>query len=203
MTLTDQEQEELLVSLRPWLRVVASGFTRDPGLREDLAQEGWIAAWRSLTKSSGTNTLSYAKKAATWRMLSVFSDGRALGSARAYGTAVQYVPTPYNAPDADPDDLLPIWESLKYVDEAFDQIEESLSDAVEKAYHYGQIAEAVDGLSEVQRTYVRLRFWEGLSPDEIKDRLGPNVKHYWSNKNGQYGARAELLKKLAHLKEYV
>ena len=66
------------------------------------------------------------------------------------------------------------------------------------AYHRGEIAQALDGLTEAQRRYVLLRFWENASTPELKQAFGYDPKALWS-RSGRSAAREALAESLAHL----
>jgi len=73
-----------------------------------------------------------------------------------------------------------------------------VAEAAMLAYHQGEIAEALAGLTEAQRRYVRLRFWESASGTDLRDAFGYDPKGLWSSPKSP-AARERLAKSLAHL----
>lgn len=64
---------------------------------------------------------------------------------------------------------------------------------LEMAYHHGEIMQAVEGLPEVWREYVRLRFWEGYNDSEAERALSVH-RSTWHKT-----VRPTLVRELAHL----
>lgn len=60
-------------------------------------------------------------------------------------------------------------------------------DGIIKAYHRGALAEHFSRLTDNERRYVELKFWEGLSPSELKEAFGYEPHAVWR------GARKKLL----------
>jgi RNA polymerase sigma factor (sigma-70 family) len=151
---------DILNELRPFLVRQAKRYSSDPGVQQDLAQEGWVAAWRALQKDgTGKNPISYARYAAVWKMKDVLR--------KSY---------------PEPIDDINISES-----------ESVTAEFAELAYHHGEIHRALQELSEKQREFLRLRFWEGFSPTEARRVVGHDA---WKN------AKEKLRSRLQHLKEY-
>lgn len=167
------DQQQLLRQLRPWILKVAWGLSRDPEVIQDLAQEGWIAAWRSIPKATD-NPYSMAKKAALWRMSSIIhSNEKTFGSEhRSQGSA--------GAPPTPTDDIPQFGVLENYI---------------ELAYHYNEINQAVEELAPKQKEYVRLRFWGGFDTPELKTHYGYEPSTIWQM------AKRNLNAKLEHLKD--
>lgn len=167
------DQEQLLKDLRPWLLKVAWSFSNNSAAVHDLAQEGWIAAWRSLGKTDGSNTLGYVKQAATLRMNEIVRQRPTFGAPnRSRGTGRE------NSVSTDVIPEIGILEGY-----------------VELAYHHNEINAAIEVLPKKQKEYVRLRFWAGLNSRELKAHFGYEPYYIWKS------ARGKLMDDLSHLKE--
>lgn len=65
-------------------------------------------------------------------------------------------------------------------DAGYDAPQESdLLEGIVLAYHYGEIQQALEVLTENEQRYVRLRFWEGLSTPELKVAFGYDPSAIW------------------------
>lgn len=165
-------ETELLQSFRPWLRTVAAGFPEtQPSRVEELAQEGWIAVWRAISKNKDDRPLEpFLKQCAINRMRDVFSQWTA-ASRNVYMThSVDMTPGEIN-----------LWEALCT----------DLGD-IEEAYHHGEIMQAVNQLPKAQRQYVIRKFWYCWDPTAL-DLYFTNHKRVWQE------AKSTLSKQLAHL----
>jgi RNA polymerase sigma factor (sigma-70 family) len=69
----------------------------------------------------------------------------------------------------------------------------SAMDRVIAAYHEGEVAKALDLLTDRQREYVRLRFWEGKGTAEMIEHFGYDPRGVWR------GAKQKLVPALEHL----
>lgn len=171
MSVNEHEQRELLVHYRPWLRTVAAGMTT-PDRVDDLAQEGWIAIWRACPRWPGNGGEHgfhvWCKTAARNRMFNVIRDEKAGKRDRRAQLLL--------------DDL------TRIVDPPTTQV------AAELAYHAREIAEALDSLTERQREYVVLRFWNEWTRTELDEHFRTrNSGAMWRN------SRPKLAARLAHL----
>jgi len=162
-------QNAILARYRRWLLVVANSMTEGEDNRQDLAQEGWIAMWRALQAfdQEKGSLPSWLTTAARMRMGDVVRRGLTTGAAPRYGghSAVEI-----------PVDKLP------------EPIKEALH-TVELAYHAGEIRQAIDQLTPIQREYVIRRFWGDEAHTAISSDIG----------NGWVGARPKLRTFLGHL----
>jgi len=161
-----------LGAYRGWLQKVAGnmiGFG-DPRL-DDLIQEGYIAMWKALS------TFSSSRGSQDW-WLKYKAHGRMLEVVRR--TVHRNEDELSEAPE----------EALAAPD---------LLEALELAYHEGEIAEAISRLTPKQRRYVVARFWLGLSGNEMK-QLGVfayDPSALWNSRKN--GARWKLQESLQHL----
>lgn len=171
-------QETLLRDLRPFLWSMARHYTDDFYKAQDLAQEGWIAAWRAFQKDPRENPLAFAKQAAKWQMTRCVNDVRWTTNAGVRGPHTALRPVPIDSTSVD-------WERLV---EEFDVV---------VAYHDNEIARAIDGLSDIEKKYVQLRFWGGLNSPELREHFGYEVSKVWTRTKGK------LADRLAHLKETI
>lgn len=165
-------QESVLEALRPWLRVVARSMLGQDDTRhvEDLAQEGWIGAWRSIPayEPSGGAFESWLHACAKNAMRNVIRDRLA---ARRDDRQTLLV-----------GDVLKLWDAG------------ASFEGLELAYHHGEIAQALAVLSPQQREYVVLRFWGGLEAAQLNRHFRTlNSGSIWT------AARRKLRDQLAHL----
>lgn len=161
---------------------------------DDLAQEGSIAMWRAFSTYDETKGAlpSWLTTAARLRMRDVaLSHGRWTGHEPMRGRAEPNTTSLDAVVEDGTDD-----QALVYDD---------VLDGVEVAYHHGEIAQALNALTDEQRQYVYLRFWAGLdpasrAPGEVALRAEFPVmakRWLWENRNG---ARVRLATELAHLR---
>lgn len=171
---------ELLQKYKPALLKMARGYTRDPGEQQDYAQEAWIEIWKMLKDGklqNHPNVDAVLMMRANWKMNRLLR-GKSLGnptSKRDPGSTATPIPV----------------ESDKTI---WDKLLQSY-DALEMAYHYGEIGEAVDELSPQQKEYVHLRFWQGYTTTDLDKFYGRHTSQIW------HKAKKKLKEDLAHLKE--
>lgn len=176
-----REECRLLLKYKPWLRTVARNmYKTQPERVDDLVQEGWIAIWRVL-KKEGDVPEHFLKNAAICKMRNVIRDDhrdcRDISRSRADGLPTQNIES--HSADAEAPS---VWT----------QLQTDLG-AIELAYHHGEIADALNALTPVQREYVVLKFWHGLSHAELVSHFGYKPAHLWQR------SKATLEKELAHL----
>lgn len=70
-----EDAAKLLEELRPWLLAVAHNFSKDPGMKADLAQEGWIEAWRAIATHDAAKgpLIFWMKYKAKWKIMQVWN----------------------------------------------------------------------------------------------------------------------------------
>lgn len=187
--MNDSEIETLLKELKPWIDWRAFHYTRDNNIRSELSQEGWIAAWKALQKSTGKNPKSYAMKAAEWRILNVLTRGDLTSEhKRAYGAhKIRDTATDYQYLESD--------DEKSAFDLAVKDLitEEQVYQDVK--YHHNEIMKAVNKLTDKQKEYVLLRFWVELNSPELTEHFGYAPWGLWSK------VRRDLIQELEHLKE--
>lgn len=178
------DEEELLRTYRPWLRAKAALMTH-PSAVEDLAQEGWIALWLAYRDHNGDRAPQdwWLKKKAHGRMLMLVT--------RDWKTqkATQDIPAGQARPSTDEElqAMGPsVWDAL-----TVDPTE------LEMAYHRGEIWDALTGLTDKQKRYVYLRFWERASGAELIEEFGYDPGTLWRGIRG--GIRKALRTSLEHL----
>ncbi len=189
-----EDKNELLRSYRGWLYKTAIQFA---GLREggqlvqDLAQEGYIAMWRSLdTFEPGAGSLPHwLTSNARKRMLEVLRRDARFGKPEARGVHTRAESV--GATEGSLDEL---------VESGWDRRANSdVEGLVLEAYMRGVVHQAMQVLTPDQRRYVQLRFWKGWSETQMYQRRAfddnVNVRGLWSGKNG---AAARLRTELAH-----
>lgn len=167
--MTPQEERDLLVRLRPWLRDRARSLLPYSEHRhiDDLAAEAWVAVWRETR--TGNLDEPWLKAVARNRMLNWIRDELAAPQRGDRNTT--YL-----------DDMTTVWDG-----------EQAVGD-VEWAYHHGQIAAAVNALHPTQREYVYLRFWRGWEASRLNAHFQvANTSYLWAR------ARPKLRDSLAHL----
>ena len=143
---------------------------------DDLVQHGLIAMWKALDSFDES-------KGALPAWLTFKASGAMKDALRPRVKHVQHldldqVVRPEFTPEA----------CIEYPD---------LLQGLERAYHAGEVARALDALTPKQREYVRLRFWEGAGPAQMRAHFGYDPQALWSSKRN--GAKYKLQERLAHL----
>jgi DNA-directed RNA polymerase specialized sigma24 family protein len=182
------DEQELLLSWRPWLRKVAKGMTNRLSLSyvgdiaEDLAQEGWIALWRATKTYDGRGGVEldyWLKRNAHDRMRVVLrflmAKCRDINRTQLAG---------------DPWAQLDMYSDFSS-ENAWAALVTDLGD-IEMAYHDGEIMAAINRLPRTQRQYVIRKFWHGWDPTAL-DIYFNNAKYTWRL------AKRNLAEQLSHL----
>lgn len=178
----------MVARFQHWSHMVAGSMTDPNGLLyDDLVQEGLIEIWRTAEKIEDPSAV-YLTKAARYRMQDVVTGNRPMtGGDSAPGPKYRPVTTAVDWAEVGDDD--PNWA---YLLEAAD-----LLDAVDWAYHEGDILRALDTLRPDYRQYVVLKYWHGLRDVEIEQHMGVSRKvigTWWSR-----SIKPALQRELAHL----
>lgn len=174
---------ELLLYFRPWLRLVVMRFPQMmPSRNEDLAQEGWIAIWRSIQvlkdkaiEDRPDDIELWLKRCAVNRMTNVVNSWKAQ-SRDVYNTTFVDFNTEW-------DDGASWAAHLALTTDLGD---------VEVAYHHGEILKAVNRLPRSQRQYVIRKFWYCWAPTSL-DLYFTNSRKTWKD------AKSALAGELVHL----
>ena len=182
----DLTESEIVANYTRWAHKVANS-RREPfhPLHDDLVQEALTEIWQVLLRKGTGTSATYLAAAGRHRMDDVL-DGRPMRGNPAEGGQT-YRPKTVSA-EALADAAPEVWEQMVAVDAL---------DAVEMAYHHGQILAALADLKPSYRAYVVLRFWGGLRDVDIADRLGTTNKivgTWWSR-----AIRPVLRERLEHL----
>lgn len=154
----------------------------DPGMRDDLVQEGRIKLWDVLVREpDAKGLLSVATKRRMMRL--------ATGATTWTGQAGRQ--------GLERDPLRRTWDTTDDQDWPLLIEGPGLAEGVELAYHHGELAHALNALPKRHREYVVLRFWGGLSNAEIaalQDVNPSNVARTWTEV-----IRPALVAHLSHL----
>lgn len=189
---------DLIAEYDAWLHKRSGQLlrTHDHPDHDDLVQEGRIGMWHGFDKfDARAGALpSWLTTHANWRMKEVLSRKAWTGMPSRAGKKQE--------------DITVLRLDLMLDDE--DGVEAlmvaaDLADSAMWAYHRGEIARALDGLTPGQRRYVYLRFWAGVG-EATSGRKGAGLAEFfgysptsmWSNPT--HGARARLQRELAHLR---
>lgn len=178
------DEHELLLRFRPWLRRITGRFPQMmPSRNEDLAQEGWIAIWRGvqILKSRTelpSNIELWLRRCAINRMSNVIDEWKAQ-SRNVYNTTL----VDFNAVYDEDDSWMSYLTNIALTTDLGD---------IELAYHHGEIMRAINELPRAQRQYVIRKFWHRWSPIAL-DIYFTNSRKTWSD------ARGALVDKLGHL----
>lgn len=192
------EAEQVVNDYRGWLYQTARQLLSDasPDL-EDLVQEGRIALWEALSTyepSRGalpawlTSKARYAMLKAVQRHKWTGQPSRNLGR---------------RWPAAEPDTLSLDAERAEGVTLADLLASPDTTEQAELSYHHREITDALANLSPRQLTYVKARFWDGMTDREMIEAgmFSYDPSTLWrSSKNG---ARDKLAKELAHLSDAI
>jgi RNA polymerase sigma factor (sigma-70 family) len=156
--MTPDDERELLLRYRPWLRVTAADLLqgRPPHFIEEVAQEGWIAMWRALHEDRDVTVKApldwWLKRQALRRMQNAVRD--------------LFVPVKQR--------------QHVFTDDVPDLVAASAElENIELAYHHGEIRAAVDRLPPREREYVLLRFWGGYTYPQLVTHFGYNTSAVW------------------------
>lgn len=163
---------------------------------DDLVSEGYVAMWRAFETYDSTRGAlpTWLTGAARLRMRDL-----------AFGSAQWFGHEPVRGHRDVETDSLDAW--LDSYGESHDAFGVDVLDGVEQAYHDGEIAEAMAGLSPSQREYVYVRFWLGIDPGSrtpvmqaLREQFPVVKKRYlWSGSSKMVGARERLAESLGHL----
>ncbi len=192
---TDERITAILPDYRRWLYRTAYDLlpAGSPHV-DDLAQEGNIAMWRALgTHDPDKGALpSWLTGAARLRMRNVaLTHGQWTGHEAMRGRTEVSATSLDAILDDGSGDLAALAEDTM--------------EGIEEAYHHGEIAQAMNALTDEQRAYVYARFWLGLDPtSRVPGTVAlvaqfPVVRKRWLW-SGPNGARARLAAELAHLR---
>ncbi len=176
------EEEEFFIRNARHALVSRMGKSFPEGLEDDAVQEARIAAWRSLQEHGNRAYMNIAVKR---RLIEHVMRDRWFGMTRS---AHEMDPIRRTNRDSFDD---PDFEAGLLL------VAESLLEQTVLAYHYGEIAAAINTLTDDQREYVVLRFWCGMTSTEIaaaQSKSESNVRTAWS----RY-IRPHLMRELAHL----
>lgn len=180
--MADVDRNQLIAAIIPgytgWLRTVAHGIlgTQYEAL-DDLVQEGFIAMWRAVeTLDPERSPADYwLKRAARQRMVTVVQhdmrwtglpDRRNGGHERVVGR---------NRP-------ISLTEIIDRHDDWFSPIDRAAEYALEGAlwaYHDGDLARALDGLSVREREYVFRRFWQDWQGPQLDAHFQTTSNNIW------------------------
>jgi DNA-directed RNA polymerase specialized sigma24 family protein len=159
--------------------------TRDHHLYDDLVQEALIEIWR-VHKAKGDPSAVLLAQKARYRMLNIVTGDRPMvGGDSTPGPKSR--PTTTNVDWANADEV-----GLEHLLAAPDALE-----AVDWAYHEGELQAALSALTPEQREYVTLRFWGGLRDVDIEAQTGIGRKvlgNRWTR-----SIKPILQRELAHL----
>lgn len=179
--------DERITANERLLKLKASERNREPEFWDDVLQEGRIVQWQVLSKRP-ESAPAYVSAAMSNRLNEVITRRSWFGSEAKRGHPVDPIRRKdrYSFDDPDFGDIAGAASTI---------------DAVIFAYHEGEILKALNGLTERQKTYVYLRFWEGLSTPEIAAKFDLSkqaMEAEWRTKT-----RPALVERLQHLKELV
>lgn len=166
------DRNAMLAPYRNWLYFMANQMSPTFAQVDDLAQEGYIAMWRSLEAYDPAkgSLPSWVTKAAKMRMSDVLRRGVYFGQPSQRGV----LRVEDHAKIAAIEGMAPI---------DLDAMEQAtavwLNEGLALAYHRGAIHRALQGLPPEQQRYVVLRFWHGMSNPEIDPLVQGNVVHLW------------------------
>lgn len=195
---TLDEEGEILSDYERWLHKVANRLlpATDPK-HDDLVQEGRVAMWKALRAHdpSKGSLPAWLTRAAENRMKNLaWGKGQPTGHEARRG--VQEAPVAASVEEMveeGPDSLFGAVDALL---------------GVEWAYHHGEIMQAINALSPLQRRYVYARFWLNVQPQAMQPGVvayrkaeWPEVgkTHLWKGSTDQRGAHERLVAALAHL----
>ena len=181
--------EERLAKFAPLARIMGREYAQrsaQPDRAEEFGQEALVGAWKQLQAHPDCpdSHVHHVARQAAWlaayKGVQTGHPGRSRGGARAK----HLPPAPTSRPF-----------SIDLFEQTWEETGARLPDAIvtpgfeDQAIASVDVAEALSHLSEQDREHVRLRFWEGLTTQEIADRLGlkpQTVRDYWSKRIAPY-----------------
>lgn len=173
-----------------WTHYVASrlvdGRSKTHPAYDDMVQEAKIEVWRTIQDKPHVPA-TYVAKAARSRMREVLTGARPLTGGDSK-PGPKYRPTTECVDWQDEGAAEPVLHLLAAPD---------LLDAVELAYHRGELLHALGQLQPRDREYVVLRFWSGMTDTEIAARQG--VSNKLLHDRWRRAILPRLQKSLAHL----
>lgn len=188
----DLTVDEALADYEGWLHARAhrliSPMSPD---HDDLVQEGRIAMWKAYETYEGSRGAlpAWLTAHANWHMTEAVSRKTWTGMPpRLHGS----IPATNDTIDASLDKMMEDGVAIEGMLVAAD-----LSDSMILAYHQGEIAMALSTLTQQQRRYVYLRFWEGYTERGMQPIFGYTPSGLWNSQKN--GARLKLRNRLAHL----
>lgn len=170
---------------RKWLYAMAYAMAPTWGQVDDVAQEGYIAMWRSLeTFDPARGTLAkWLTRNAKQRMGEYLRRGAAYGKQERRGVHTKPESAGYTQVS-----LNALMEDGYDVEGADD-----VPAMVAEAYMVGTVRQALATLTDQQRKYVVLRFWHGKTERQMYDEEHfPRSVVLLTLWRGEYGARARL-----------
>lgn len=186
----DETSAEVAMRFSSWSHAVAGTMVNaSSALYDDLVQESLIEVWRTVEKTGVTNAV-YLTKSARFRMMQVVSGKPMIGGDSTPGPKSRptTVGVDWDAIESDPEERSSWMNLLAAAD---------MVDAVDWAYHQGEIAAALDALKPTHRTYVYRKYWLGWKDTEIAKEMGVDrrrVVDWWANT-----IKPSLRKTLAHM----
>ncbi|WP_428957806.1 RNA polymerase sigma factor [Streptomyces sp. cg35] len=189
--------DEVIGEYESWLHARAHQMLSPADPRhDDLVQEGRIAMWQALDRHDPVKGAlpSWLTQHATWHMRDVLThrDRWTGRPARSGNSGVDQKVTHVESLDAhlDPGDGQPSREHVA-------GITPDVADEAMIAYHRGEISKALDLLSDSQKRYVHLRFFDDLKGAEMKAQFGYDPSALWNSPRN--GAKHKLRAHLSHL----
>lgn len=186
----EETPAQIVDRYRKWCHTVAGALVNaSDALYDDLVQEAMISIWRT-AKDKGDVGAVYFTKAARYRMFSVLQGRPLIGGDSTPGA--KYRPTTvgvdWHAVENDAEDDS-TWALLL---EAAD-----LLDAVDWAYHVGEITAVLNTLRPDHRRFVEAKYWHGMRDVEIAALMEVDRKllNTWWRRD----IKPVLQRELAHL----
>jgi len=183
----DLSIEERIIANERLLKLKAAERNRIPEFWDDVLQEGRIVQWQVMEKRPEAAP-AYISASMSNRIQKVINRQTWTGYESRHGRPTD----PIRRKDRDSFDD-PDFHTVASAAETLDK--------VIFAYHHGEILQALNSLTERQREYVYLRFWQGLTNPEIAARFEMSrsaVEREWNTKT-----KPALLEQLEHLHELV
>ena len=199
MEMTEDSMEFRPEEFSRYIASEAGHFSRlRPNDREDLIQEGFIAAWKaseSFDAAKNTAFKSWVIRSIDYALLQAYSRRKWTGM-----PARNQLGGGSNSKEQAL--LIADWgveDESGYTDVPKSLVVEDHSARADWIYHQVEILKAISRLSSDQQKYVVLRFWLGYKPRE----MAPFFTHLKSYETclwyGDRGARAKLKEALSHL----
>lgn len=196
-----ERPDETFLALTPMVsNLTHKYFKDDPSVHPDVIQEAHLAMWKALGKldpmkmkdNPRAQMISYLRTTAERRISEIKTRNTWTGHSKVRGKKRVLDPLPLKElAGGDTSEGSPDQDESLFLTKLLGSTE--LSDNVSLAYHYGEIYQALDALTDDQKRVVHGLFWEGKTHPELAQEGLASTHYHWSK------AKDILMQELGHL----